>query len=489
MRNVPSRMCLVFLLAALCASAAFPQGSDVPRVLVQSSPLFPLSGEEWTLTLLIQHPNPHEVTIIAPRFSETFFLDRVLKNFRYMQAAGAAERWTEAEYRLIPRDSGAFTIEPFTVHINSVIVRTEPITVTVRDVQPTAAVPRPRLTWENVPAQLRVGESANFGLRISGWDTGLQRGLHLPDAAVFMPPLNEAFIIEAEDAASGGSGLVMRLRVIPLVMQNFYVPGRSVTHNNIVFEIPALSIRVLPRLVPAEAADEVEVKAADTWQAGAFPAMDTPLLSGSRARLFFRVGTFRAEYEAVYRAAGELYGSGSYAEALALLRQNERDHAAFPLFASLRRHTEMNLGLPNTQDEKPIHFVLVCCAALCAAFVCLLVFFRNAAKAVKSVLCALLLICGAFALLYWLSGTFAFGSPQGSRFLPAVVRGTELRQIPDFSSEPLIHLNAGQAVRIFGVGVNRQNAEHTAQDGSPWVFVDAHDGVSGWIPADRAVYY
>jgi len=482
MRNIIFRACYVFLLMALIAPAAYSQNSGTPRVLALSSPDIPLAGREWTLTLLIDHPAPHEVTIVAPDFPESLFLDKVLKSGQLMEDMTVSGRWTEAEYHFIPEKPGTYTIDPFEIITPNGSVNTEAITLTVRDAQFTGTVKQYRLAWEGIPAQLQVGETAALYLKISGWASGLP----LPAPGVFMPPLADGFIFAAQDG--GGPASVLCVHIIPIAARNLNLPARSVSHNNINFEIPPLRINVSPALRQIQEAD---IAAAEP-QGFAFSEFESPAAAGFFSRLFFRIKAFRADYESAYRTAEALCNDGRYAEALALLRRNERDHAAFSLFVSLRRQLEYKLGLPDTQNEKPLKFVKNLYLALCgiAALIFVILLFRGARRKNILALCVIFILCGAGTLVYWLSGTPAAGAALAGRYYPAVLKGTELRLIPDLSGEPQASLNEGQPARALRIAQNK-DAENAATGDARWVWIITYDSerLGGWIQEDRVVYY
>jgi len=487
MRNIVICICYALLLTMLAAAAAYSQNSGVPRVVTRSAPDSPLAGTEWTLTLLIDHPFPHEVTIRVPSFPESLFLDRVLKNTRVMSGTDASGRWTVAEYRFIPEQSGVYMINPFVITTPQGSVSTTAITLTVHDAQSAAVVQQHRLAWDGIPALLRVGETAALYLKISEWDSALP----LPVPQIFMPLPEEGFIIEA---AAPDSSSVLCVNITPLAARNLKLPARTISHNNINFEIPPLGITVSPAVQQAteaaEATGAAEPAAPSAEPQGfAFPEFDTPAASGFFSRLFFRIGAFRADYELSYRAAAELCNSGHYAEALALLRRNERDHAAFPLFAVLRRQLERELGIYYTRNEKPLTFVINAYLALCgiAAFLFTLLLLRKARRKSMLMLCVIFVLCGAVTLVYWLSGT---RSPRAGRYYTAVLNETELRQVPDFSGTPQARLNEGQPVQVLRAEINADE-ENAALNDIRWIWIITRDaeGLSGWIPEDRAIYY
>jgi len=65
----------------------------------------------------------------------------------------------------------------------------------------------------------------------------------------------------------------------------------------------------------------------------------------------------REDCEKIYYFIKQLWEEGKYAQALALLRKNEREHQAGSFFAALRLKTEHILGIKNTANENKINFL------------------------------------------------------------------------------------------------------------------------------------
>ncbi|MCL2880503.1 MAG: BatD family protein, partial [Treponema sp.] len=218
-----SGLLLFAMLTALLASAvyvpgAYCQDAGSVRVLVRPDPESPYAGSEWTLTLAIDHPVPYEVSVIPPSFPSALFLDRVLKNSRLITETGATRRWTIAEYRFIPESAGTYTIDPFVIIVPQGSVTTEKITVTVRDVNNQGIAQRQALVWDS-PAHLSPGETAIVFLKMSGPGAAVPAGL-VPAPEIFMPPLQDNFIIEENGQDAGNPAVVLKLKIIPLAVQN-----------------------------------------------------------------------------------------------------------------------------------------------------------------------------------------------------------------------------------------------------------------------------
>ena len=475
------------MLLALYVPAAHSQTNGIPPFIIQCSPDTPSAGSPLTITLLVEHSNPHEVTILAPSFPDSFFLDRVFKSARLMPGTDSRKIWTEAEYRIIPGSPGSYTIDPFVIIMPGGNFTTGSISVTVSGEVPAGAAHRLRLQWKNVPAELHVGQNVVIGLAVSGWNSDLP----LPGPLVFLPPLDKSCIIEAaeQESPAGESDFVLGFTLIPVAAQTLYFPARTVAYNNFIFEIPELGIKVSPSpfeflkiAVPEEQAP-----------VPLFPEFDFPLSSGFFTRLFFRIGVFRADYETVYRTAEDLYNRMLYIEALALLRQNERDKTAFPLFASLRRRTEQNMGVYDTRNEKPEKFLFIVYQAFIAlALIVLIVFYlRKTSRKSKVVLCVIFIAVSAGYLVFRLSETWAAGLPHAGPCKFALLKNTWLCQVPDYSAEQFNCFTLGQPVRVFRIAKENKNTEQLLPAEVSWVWIISYnkERLSGWIPEDQAVFY
>ena len=501
--------CKTFPAVLLCLALFFPvihlyaQDSELPGVLFRSFPENPIAGKEWTLVLSVDHPDPDEVTVLAPAFTDSFFLDRTYKNARNAEEAETASRWTEVEYRFLLESPGSFILEPFTVITPAGRVQTESRQVNVRSADISINLRPTVLTWSGNPFVMRVGEEAYFGLKLSGWDAKLP----LPPPGIFMPPLPEGAVVEAivgkaagtvaEAAAgiaantgrNGDEGFVFQLKLIPIKAVPVIIPERVFTYNNTAFTIPRLSITVLsplPQSLPAAAADASG--GAENNDAGQnsrlFPEYDTALSSGGFFSLYFHISSvlFKSGYENTYRTAENLWNRRYYAESLALLRGSERDHVLGPLFSPIRRGAENNLGLDLTGNENP-RILITGLLIFCLVFVTAIVFIyvmRNKGRKKLLPLFAVLFLIILLPLIFYgtpVNKYFSFGS---SRY--GVLKEAGVRRVPDPSGEFVSYFREGQPVKITEEVIHQQVS---------WVWVLSNDknGLAGWIPEDRVVYY
>jgi len=396
--------------------------------MLEASLETPAVGSTWVLTVLTDHNNPNQVSVLEPPFAEGLFLEQVLQGPRLVNLAswlgGAAhaapyERWTATEYRFVLNSPGVFTFEPFTVVTPQGQARTGPFTLVVQDPQIATGGRRYATAWAGIPESLGTGEHAIFTLNLG--DGGDQAR---PRAGLFMPTVPPGHILESlpVSQAQAAQGTVLRLRLIPLEAGAFVLGQRQFSYGNAVFEIPALHIPVSQSarglvIAAPEAETMVPVMAGPTPP---FPSREIALAANPRLH-----ERHRGEFEAVYFTALNLWERGYRANALAVLRQNERDHRAGALFAAIRREAEASLGLTGTRDERTGRTA----------------FFR--------------------------------GRPEG-----AVLRETGVRRVPDIAGEEIARFADGQPVTI-----GRWNGQ--------WAQITANDanGTSGWIPGENIIRY
>ena len=428
-------LALFMLTAQDSLQAQNAPGQEGPRVMLEASLEPPEVGSTWTLTVLSDHANPHQVRVIEPPFAEGLFLEQVMQGPRLVHLgawlagpahSAAYERWTATEYRFVVNGYGTFAFDSFTVVTPLGQARTQPFELEVRSPQAAAGMRSRAAQWSGAPQSLRVGDSQIFTLRLVDGDSSDPA----PRPALFMPEVPPGHILEslpisAEDKALGTA---LRLRLIPLEAGAFVLEGRVFAYGGAVFEIPALSIPVGQsegRLAIAGRDAQAAAPVADAGPAQPFPSMESA--RDANPRLFRRRA---AEFEAGYLAALNLWERGYHANALAVLRQHERDSRAGALFASVRRDAEAALGIFGTRDERRRLFGFR------------VPFFRERTRV-------------------------------------AVLRETAVRRVPDPGGEEIARFVDGQPVTIAsGETVGRG-----------WTRVTASDGTSGWIPGENIILY
>jgi len=431
--TLPKTMAMATLL--LVAVSLFAE--DEPRVMLEASLEPPVVGSTWVLTVLADHDNPNQVSVMEPPLADGLFLEQILQGPRLVNLGswltgvphGATyERWTATEYRFVLNTYGTFNFGPFTVITPQGQARTRPFTLEVQPPQLAAGARHYGTTWEGMPQSLGTGESVVFTLKLGDGTYQEPMPTVVPRAGLFMPTVPPGHILESLPItqAEASQGTVLRLRLIPLEAGAFFLAHRRFSYGNAVFEIPTVHIPVSQSatglVIAAPSAETVVPVIAGP--APPFPSHENALAANPRLRQ-----RYRAEFEAAYFTALNLWERGYRANALAVLRQNERDHSAGALFAEVRREAEAALGITGTHDERRRGFVRG------------IPFFRE-------------------------------------RTNSAVLRETAVRRVPDPAGEEIARFTEGQPVTI-----GRENGQ--------WVLVTAGDanGTSGWIPGENIILY
>jgi hypothetical protein len=385
------------------------------------SPNRPEAGSSWTLTLMIAHNEPNEVDVLAPEFTGPLFLEQVIKVPRFINPE-STERWTAMEYRFMLNSPEIISFDSFTVITPQGQTRTNPFELTVRPAQGAGELQRYQLVWEGIPSSLKTGENAVCTLRVNGWNAAYR----LPEPALFLPPVPPGHILESLPITGGeqSAGVALKLRLIPLSTGNFILNRRQVTHGGTVFEIPALRI---PVGQGTTAATERETSPESAGPIPTFPPLE-------KARHDHRdlYQKNQSECETVYTSARFLWETGLKANALAMLRKNERDHPAGVFFAALRHEAERSLGFTDTNNEQK---------QFLAGLRNLLPFLREKPRAI-------------------------------------ILKDTAVRRIPDMAGEEFASFREGQPVLI--------KSHHET-----WLQIITNDdrGTSGWIPEQNIIRY
>jgi len=238
----------VLLIFYLLIHVLTLSAEDNTAVDITIHPLTPLVDSPWTLSLIVDYPYPDDVSVIEPPFP--FSLDRIVKYSRRLDT----KIQTVFEYRFIPAKSGSFIMGAFTVICPDGITKTDVFNLYIRPVNEKRALPVLRLFWEInhgqisplSPAnsfQMTVGESALLVLLANNRNSSLPH--EYPPQEYFAPPAPQGAILalsplsEEERAA----GIMLKLTLIPL-KGDFLLDARTLQHENFIFEIPPLYIRI-----------------------------------------------------------------------------------------------------------------------------------------------------------------------------------------------------------------------------------------------------
>jgi hypothetical protein len=450
-----------FLLIPLAVSAQDTQdGANPPDgiiVEIDISPEMPKVGKPLVITLLVDYPVPDAVTVIAPSFPLPLVFDRMVKAPR--SSEGRVK--TSVEYRFIPNINGLYILEPFIVFGSFGTIRTQPMVLDVSLASEEKSVPIPRITWEGAPSRMTAGESADFALRVSGF--GPRK---LPED-FFTPVVPRRAIIETSPMSTEEkTGVVtIKFNLIPMESGEFNLSARTLYYENVRFEVPGLRIRVNAPVSDRE--QIVEAAVSDKEQAQ-FPEFDFTMSN--------------KPLEDIYIDAKDLWDTGFYAQALAILRQNERDHPSGAFLQPFRRKVEENLEIFNTENENrdrrkyhlglAIFFFII---VIIFPFICFIFFTGSLRK--RAVLASVVVFTFLCSFFFYRAANSKKTGGQSGHF--GVTIETPVRRVADYAGEELFTFKEGQPVVIM------QNS------GTGWLNVRANEaqGGSGWIPEDMVIFY
>jgi hypothetical protein len=452
-------ICLLLIPFALSAQDASSGAIPPDRVLVEIeiTPEMPKVGRPLVITLLVDYHVPDAVMVIAPPFPPPLVFDRLIK----APKSSEGQIKTSVEYLFIPNSHGLYILEPFTVISPFGTVRTQPIVLDVSLPSEEKSVPIPRITWEGAPSRMTAGEKADFTLRVSGL------GLRKPLEDFFTPVVPRGAVLETSPMSTDDkTGVVtVRFSLIPMEAGEFRLNAKTLYYENIRFEVPGLRIHVNESVAAREETTEAAVY--DKVQAP-FPEFDYAVFDKSS-------GDYRSHAESIYNEAKDLWDSGLYAQAMATLRRNERDHPSGAFLQPLRRKAEENLEIFNVENENynrrkfllglAIFFFMI---VIIIPFICFILFTGSLRK--KAVLVSIV-------VLAFLGFFFRNNYSQNGRF--GVTVETTVRRVADYAGEELFIFKEGQPVVIL------QNSS------TGWLYVRANEaqGVSGWIPEETVVFY
>jgi hypothetical protein len=449
----------------------YAQDASGPEVIIETHPAMPAAGSHWTLTLLVDHPVPNEVTVLPPAFTGSLLLDSHVKNPKYTETRVK----TAVEYRFIPNNSGRITLGSFTVISPSGVTETSPLTLNVRGPAEEQKLLIPRIVWEGAPSQMAVGDTASITLRVTGWNSSQ------PAHEFFMPEVPQKMILELSplQTEERAKGIAVKLILIPLESGDFRLPAQILHYENVRFEIPALRIRAV--LTNTNPADKEPILAADTAFSGdlqRFPEFDSTAFKSIINR------TYMEQCEEIYNTSRELWNNNRYAQTLAELRRNERDHPAGVLLRPIRTEAEQKLGLFDTENENRRYrkflmglssalFVLV----IISPFGCYML-LRGSLWKKAALLCTVIFTAAGSFSLYRVINSGSKTPSNVKIGLSGVTNETPVRRVADFAGEETLIFKEGQPVIIL-------------QNTGLWVYVRANDttGVSGWIPAEKVIFY
>jgi hypothetical protein len=213
--------------------------------------------QPFSLTFIIDYGEPENVDVIPPILHEALSIERILITPREVeQRPGTRPRppgaepefQTIIEFTLISTISGQITLDPFTIITPNGVVTTNSMILSIRTADRAVVRPTQRFIWDGAPRQVTTGERITFSLRYRTMPADGSE-LQPPSPAFFMPQVPRGVILSQASISrqERESGIVLKLTLIPLESGTFNLPARNLLHDNVRYEIPSLSIQILPR--------------------------------------------------------------------------------------------------------------------------------------------------------------------------------------------------------------------------------------------------
>ncbi|MDR0539310.1 MAG: BatD family protein [Spirochaetaceae bacterium] len=514
-KGIPLR----FLLLIFCAGVVFAQQEERLTVISEVSVDNIFENTPFSITLIIDHPQPEEVTTEPPDFADMLnvtsiqttsvwaaapssvlaqaavTMEELMKNSEgapssawrskteeqpkqpgYIPAADF-KYVTQVKYTLVPLKSGIFTVGVFKVTAAGKTGSTWPLQLTI---QSTPGVLVPTLRWIG-PSRITAGEEAFFWLELVNRE--LVRGYGA--ASFFEVDTAPNAIIDRLPSRyePAEENVVLRLRIIPLEGGSFTLHGRS-RYGGKLFPLPAKTITFIENASSAKIPPPLETPAVPL-------RIETPVETQPLSFNWEKIGApfvFASSFQKTVSQARDFWEQKRYAEALALLRQTERDSVYAPALPPLRAALEDNLGL-LPQHNEPWRLVWVFALSGIVFFVLICVIFHIIRKKIRmgSKNAALNQYARQAGALYPLGffvvslAAAAFACAPITKLLPkngAVLLETAVFPIPEPNETPdsLPRFKEGRAVHI------RAQTEN-------FLYVYAEGERTGWVPKDNALQY
>jgi hypothetical protein len=226
---------ILCVLCVLCAKNILAQSA--PSIFLETSTEAVKPGDTWFVTILVDYPQPMEVSAAAPALPAGLKLESSRRQSRYIEAPGGPEDqgyrregriWTSIEFRITAEKAGSYTLPPFIVSLPSGIFQTQSCTVQIVSPE-TKGRQSISLKWQ-APGKATVGQPVSLRLIEAAATTEIVANTYIP------PP---------ENAILEGNGFNYTL--IPLEKGRIRIPAGSFPsrdENLVTIEYPELFIEV-----------------------------------------------------------------------------------------------------------------------------------------------------------------------------------------------------------------------------------------------------
>ncbi len=466
-------MMLLIAVSAVRAQDEPQDEHDGTLEIIFSSPTATVNVS-WSVTFLVDCPDPRRVNVSPPVFPEELVLEEVRAEPRLVVNT-AGERRTSIRFTFIPRAAGEILIGAFDLVMPERTLTAPEMTLVV---SPAGRVERrrPYFIWEGGKNVFRSGEAGELVLRLMDWDETQPR----PDNVFVEAP--ESVVLEARqpEALDVSRGVVLRLTLIPLADGEIHINRSHFQYEGYTLEIPPLTLNVLPAAPLDSSADsEPDDAAASSTDETALPlTLDIPRdipsdFAAAPPSRFFSADTYTKTIRALWQ-------EGKYTEALTFIRKKERDHTFGPAFVDARRELEQLAHLEPLHDERwiPKNLCAVLFAADALAAIVFALFAVSALK--KRRASSFRKVCSAFVVCVLLLVPLALGFSGVLQPREAVLHAAAAHSVPDAAGVVQTRFSAGQNVFVRSVS-------------GGWAFVESASsavyGGAGWVRTSDMLEY
>ena len=450
------------------ADAEIEEESEILEIYVESTPASPIINSPWTLVIMVNYSNPSFVNVRPPELPPTLVMD---SRVRVEPRIFREERWTRFEYIFYSQTAGTIRLDPFIITVPDLQAETNIISVSFREAPVVVRRYDPRFRWAGTAPPVYTGSSAELVLELIDWnpDLAVPRGLFQGRT-----PLN-AIVSEGSPVLSSDGIYRYAINVIPLEGEIIVLDAFSFRSDIHTLSVPVVRIPVLETEFVQEIIEEEEEDIiADVYLP--FPRPER--------NIFFPL---EGIYQRTLNVIEELWEENRRAEALAIVRRNERESVIGVFLPPLRSEMEQLMGLRYSDDEywRPlnVHPLSWMVSFIIIIFtIVFLIFFRRRFRSGKSNPVFYRNIKNSFIFILLL-GFLLIIFEEGIRklvILPlfpgqnaVILERTAVHRIPDYNAGINAYFPEGQPVTVGDLR-------------GEWRYVESSDGRSGWI-LDMAV--
>ncbi|GMO21367.1 MAG: hypothetical protein Ta2B_00110 [Termitinemataceae bacterium] len=474
---------------ALPIEAKPPEGPQID-VYAEVSTEFIEQNVPFSITVMVNHPNPVDVHVQPPDFEENFTMERVLTEVKLVKVKERWLPWTRFEFLLMPLNAGSVYLGSFEVAIPGRTAATRRMRLKINNEKSGKSG---RLQWigQNIwngpPSVLYVGHARDVGLRLLDVERGraapkqLPLRIEAPENAVI-----EELPITAPDRELG---IYFRMRILPLDERDVKIAAHTFRFEGRTLVVPALNIKVQnPPLTVTDSPEEIlemennpvehqdfvpqiSQDSSETDTKISMPKIQFPKYAESRF--------LPMSYRNTIKDAQIFWQAGDYAESLLVLRKGERELACGMQLRILRKTAEVSLGIPNEPNEQwhPRSILYGIGLASFVALLCSIIFIvcdsRKKQKNEQKPKRRNLSPAGAFIFVLAIIGFWIILPDMQTS---AITKQTFAQPLPEQGPQIEIPFLEGQKVKV------RVRAKE-------WIYIESYDGKSGWVTEDKIIFY